>query len=103
MVSQHDCSKFKAACQSAGDSAKSFAAKGERWARLATLTPREYQAFLILLEGYSLKRSAEAMGVKYPTMSTYASAVSKKLKVNCRSELIIKYLSIALECKTCCE
>ena len=95
--------KTNSGCQNADKYNKPFASKGDRWDRLATLTPREYEAFLILLEGYSLKKSAEAMGIKYPTMGTYSSVVSKKLKVKCRSELIIKYLSLALENRACCD
>ena len=54
-----------------------------------SLTPREKEAFFILLGGYSLKEAAEQLDVRYSTANTYQTAIYKKLKVNSRAELII--------------
>lgn len=59
--------------------------------RLNRLTAREYEAFLILIEGYTLKFCAEKMGVKYSTANTYQNAIYKKLSVKNRAKLIIDY------------
>lgn len=59
--------------------------------RLNCLTAREYEAFSILLEGYTLKFCAEKMGVKYSTANTYQNAIYKKLGVKNRAKLIIDY------------
>lgn len=54
-----------------------------------SLTPREKEAFFILLGGYSLKEAAEQLDVRYSTANTYQTAIYKKLNVNSRAELII--------------
>jgi DNA-binding CsgD family transcriptional regulator len=61
---------------------------------VSLLTPREYDLYLLLLEGFSLKECAEKLSVKYSTANTHMTAVYKKLKVNTRAELIIKYRNI---------
>ncbi|MPL99638.1 hypothetical protein SDC9_45856 [bioreactor metagenome] len=63
----------------------------ERLRRLAFLTPREHELFLLLLEGYTLKESAKRLSVKYSTANTHMTGVYKKLNVNTRAELIIHY------------
>ncbi len=76
------------------------AAQGERYAqlsadgpfeRLELLTPRELDLFLILLEGYTLKESAKKLDIKYSTANTHMTGIYKKLNVNSRAELIIRY------------
>ena len=69
----------------------------EMMQKLASLTPREYEAYLILIEGHPLKESAATMGVKYPTMNTYSTSIYRKLGVRIRSELIVKYRSLTTE------
>lgn len=64
---------------------------------IKSLTPRENETFLILLGGYSLKETAQQLGIGYSTTNTYQTAVYKKLHVNTRAELIINYRD---ECKT---
>lgn len=59
--------------------------------RLGLLTPRERDLFLLLLEGYTLKESAEQLSVKYSTANTHMTGIYKKLNVNSRAELIIRY------------
>lgn len=65
---------------------------GEDKARfIETLTPRERDAFLLLMEGYTLKETAMQLGIGYSTANTYQTAIYKKLHVNSRAELIINY------------
>jgi DNA-binding CsgD family transcriptional regulator len=63
----------------------------EQRRRLALLTPRERELFLLLLEGYTLKESAKRLSVKYSTANTHMTGIYKKLNVNSRAELIIRY------------
>jgi DNA-binding CsgD family transcriptional regulator len=58
-----------------------------------SLTPREKDAFFLLLEGYTLKETAAQMGIGYSTANTYQTAIYRKLHVNSRAELIINYRS----------
>ncbi|NLT12704.1 MAG: hypothetical protein GXY05_00015 [Clostridiales bacterium] len=64
---------------------------GELLEQLALLTPRERDLFLLLLEGYTLKESAKQLSVKYSTANTHMTGIYKKLNVNSRAELIIRY------------
>lgn len=64
---------------------------GEPFERLALLTPRERDLFFLLLEGYTLKESAKRLDVKYSTANTHMTGIYKKLEVNSRAELIIRY------------
>lgn len=62
--------------------------------KIETLTAREYETFLILIEGYTLRYAAEQMGVSYPTVNTYQTAIYKKLGVNSRAKLILAYKDV---------
>lgn len=64
---------------------------GEGFQRLALLTPREHDLFLLLLEGYTLKEAAKQLSVKYSTANTHITGIYKKLNVKSRAELIIRY------------
>ena len=55
------------------------------------LTPREMDVFRLLLEGYTLQETADQLGVKYSTVNTHMTAIYKKLSINSRAELIIRY------------
>lgn len=68
----------------------------EKTKRVQSLSPREYETYLILLEGFTLRYAAEQMGVKYPTVNTYVNAIYKKLGVSSRAQLIINYKDIKL-------
>lgn len=59
--------------------------------RVSILTPREYELYLLLIEGFTLKESAEKLSIKYSTANTHMTGVYKKLGVNSRAELIINY------------
>lgn len=62
--------------------------------RTALLTRREYEIYLLLVDGYTLKESAEKLSIKYSTANTHMTGVYKKLGVNSRAELIINYRNI---------
>lgn len=55
------------------------------------LTPRENDVFQLLLEGYTLAETANQLDIKYSTANTHMTAIYKKLQVNSRAELIIRY------------
>ncbi|NCB62468.1 MAG: LuxR family transcriptional regulator [Clostridia bacterium] len=61
------------------------------------LTPRERDVFRLLLEGYTLQETADQLGVKYSTANTHMTAIYKKLGVNTRAELIIRYRDFGKE------
>ena len=63
----------------------------ERRDKIALLTPREHELFLLLLEGFTLKEAAARLSVKYSTANTHMTSVYRKLNVNSRAELIINY------------
>jgi len=63
----------------------------EKRERITRLTLREHELFLLLLEGYTLRESAEKLTVKYSTANTHMSGMYKKLGVKTRAELIINY------------
>lgn len=58
---------------------------------LSRLTSREYDLYLLLLEGFTLKESANQLSIKYSTVNTHMSGIYKKLGVNSRAKLIINY------------
>ena len=68
------------------------AAEKEKQRLVNILTPRELDLYYLLLEGYTLKESAKELSVKNSTVNTHMTAIYKKLKVNSRAELIIKYI-----------
>jgi DNA-binding CsgD family transcriptional regulator len=63
---------------------------------ISLLTPRETDLYYLLLEGYTLKEAAKVLSVKYSTANTHMTAIYKKLRVNSRAELIIKYREFAV-------
>lgn len=62
--------------------------------QVTLLTPREYDLYLLLLEGFTLKECAKQLSIKYSTANTHMTSIYKKLGVNSRAELIINYRSI---------
>ena len=66
----------------------------EKETRVKLLTPREYDLYLLLLEGYTLKECAARIGVKYSTANTHMTGIYRKLGVRSRAELIIGYRSV---------
>lgn len=66
-------------------------AEEEKRERVSQLTPREYELYRILLEGFTLKESAKQLSVKYSTANTHMTGIYRKLGVKSRAELIINY------------
>jgi DNA-binding CsgD family transcriptional regulator len=75
---------------------KAGIAETEKCDRVAQLTPREYDLYLLLLEGYTLNESAKQLSVKYSTANTHMSAIYRKLGVSSRAELIINYHTVTV-------
>lgn len=69
----------------------------EKQKQVQSLTPREYEAYLLLLEGYTLRYCAEQMGVKYSTANTFANSIYKKLGIRSKAKLILEYRNIKQE------
>jgi DNA-binding CsgD family transcriptional regulator len=68
--------------------------KDEKSALTNRLTQRERDTYRLLLEGYTLRETADQLGIGYSTVNTYQTAVYRKLHVNSRAELIINYHDI---------
>ena len=77
--------------------AKAGPTESEKQERIAQLTPREYDLYLLLLEGFTLKESAERLLIKYSTANTHMSGVYRKLGVKSRAQLIINYRYVSIE------
>jgi len=58
---------------------------------LSLLTNRERDVFNALLKVRKVKDAAEELGIKYPTLHTHCKSIYKKLRVNSRAELILRY------------
>lgn len=65
----------------------------EKAERLVRLTRREKEVFELLVEGYTLKESADKLKLKYSTVNTHVTNLYRKLGVRSRAELIILYRS----------
>lgn len=59
-----------------------------------TLTPREKDTYLLLIEGYTLKEIAEQLSVSYSTANTHQANIYRKLGVNTKAEIIINFRNI---------
>lgn len=62
-----------------------------RSARLASLTPRENDVLNSLMQGNTIKQTAELLGIGYCTANTHITSIYKKLEVNSRARLILQY------------
>lgn|GEM_PF-1088034 len=58
---------------------------------LSSLTPRERQVFNLLIQGQTLSKIAESLGIKYTTVNSHQKKIYKKLNVNSRVECILRY------------
>jgi DNA-binding CsgD family transcriptional regulator len=97
-IIQYDC-EIPAEVNNGGNGAgtaeqKQRSAGDERAERKTLLTPREYDVFLLLLEGYTLKESAKKLGIRYSAANTHMNGIYKKLNVQTRGELIIRYRNV---------
>jgi DNA-binding CsgD family transcriptional regulator len=71
----------------------------DKYFKIHNLSPKQYEEFLLLLEGYTLKKVAQKMNIKYSTANTHMTKLYKKLGVNTRAELIIQYRNLNYENK----
>lgn len=58
---------------------------------IKSLTQREYEIFLLLLEDYTFKKCAYILHVKYATINAHTTNIYKKLKVHSRPGLLMDY------------
>lgn len=58
---------------------------------LKLLTPKEFEVYDGLMEGYKLKEIAEMLNVKFTTINEHTKSIYKKLNIHSQKELIIKY------------
>ena len=70
--------------------------KEKKFNNVSTLTQREFEMFHLLVEGYTLKECAAQLSIKYSTANTHMTSIYKKLEVNTKAELIIKYRGIKI-------
>jgi DNA-binding CsgD family transcriptional regulator len=68
--------------------------ENEKKELIAQLTPREYDVYIQLLEGYTLKEAAKRLSIKYSTANSHMSGIYRKLHIKSIAELIINYRSI---------
>ena len=57
-----------------------------------TLSPREKQLTLLLLEGMTLRQAAAELGLSASTTATYSKTIYKKLGINSRAELFLMFV-----------
>ena len=79
---------------SSADKKQMSLTQSNRQVRVAQLTPREHDLYLLLLEGFTLKESAKQLSIKYSTANTHMTGVYRKLGVKSRAELIINYRDV---------
>ncbi len=60
--------------------------------RLNSLTERETQILGFMLQGYSMPQIAEKLTISLNTVKTHGSNIYRKLDVNSRRELLLRYL-----------
>lgn len=55
------------------------------------LSPKETEVCELLLRGYTLRQTAAMLGIAYPTVNTYCTALYRKLEINSRTELTLLF------------
>lgn len=70
--------------------------KEKKIKNVSTLTQREFEMFHLLVEGYTLKECSAQLSIKYSTANTHMTSIYKKLEVNTKAELIIKYRDVKI-------
>lgn len=86
MLSAEKCKESSGLNESSKDNEEASKQK-----KVALLTPREHELYLLLLNGFTLKESARELSIKYSTANTHMTNIYKKLDVKSRAELIINY------------
>lgn len=56
-----------------------------------SLSPREKQVALLLLQGMTLRQAAPELGLTASTVATYSKTLYKKLGINSRAELFLRF------------
>ena len=54
-----------------------------------SLSPREIETCLKLLEGFTLRQISAIMGISFSTVNTYCTSIYKKMNINSRTELVV--------------
>ncbi len=62
--------------------------------RLRTLSEREQQVLGYIMQGYTLPQVAEKLFISLNTVKTHGSSIYRKLGVNTRQELFLRYLDV---------
>lgn len=55
------------------------------------LSKREEEVLRLLLKGYTLRQIAATISLAYPTINTYCTSIYRKLGINSRTELLLKF------------
>lgn len=63
------------------------------------LAPREREVLHLLSTGRPYKQIAAELELSIGTIRTYVRRLYGKLHVNCRTEAVVKYLTVMLTCK----
>lgn len=66
---------------------------GERLALFKpyALSKREIEVCDLLLQGYTLRQTSGILSIAYPTVNTYCTSAYRKLGINSRTELLLKF------------
>jgi len=94
--------ELRAVCMSApGQAAGGSGDLGRQVSRLdgTALSPREKQVALLLLRGMTLRQIAPELGLTPATVATYSKSIYKKLGINSRAELFLRFGGAAPEAK----
>ena len=65
--------------------------------RLDRLTACEREVFQLLLQGCTMKEAAVRLNIGYCTVNTHMTNIYRKLNVNTRAQLILRYQSVKKE------
>lgn len=72
-----------------------FRSKVDLEERVAGLTDKEYELYLLLVEGFTSKECAKLLNIRNSAEQAYMLEVFRKLKVSTRAELIINYRGVS--------
>ncbi len=81
------------ACQRASSSANQ--------GRLADMTPREMEVFIMLARGISTREIAQRLCISSKTVSNHMALLKNKLEVSSQAELVIMYSVCASAARPC--
>lgn len=55
------------------------------------LTPKEIEVCVLLLEGLTMRQISGTLNIAYSTVNTYCTAIYRKLGINSRTELLVRF------------